>query len=99
MNKKDLSILIEDGSVEECQICGGHSAYAWQDVSSELSDSNDIYSRPTKGQGHLIAHIGAASGFEWECGHCGAHHVQRDSAINSECYTHVSDDAYESEDV
>lgn len=98
MKMKELSVMLENGDIEECIVCGAYSAYAWDDVSPELSDENDIYSRPTAQQRNLIAHIGAASGEEWECGHCGAHHVERTSPMLAECYTHVPAEAYESED-
>ena len=64
--------LIKDGSIEECPVCGGLSAYAWEDVNEE------------KG----INHIPCTSCWEWECGHCGAHLVDSASPILAECYTH-----------
>ena len=38
-----------------------------------------------------VYHIPAASGFEWQCGKCGAHWTDADSPINAPCYTHSED--------
>ena len=53
MKIKELKMLIDDGDVEECIACGGYSAYSWDNVSDDLSDESDIYSRPTAKQHHL----------------------------------------------
>lgn len=74
--------LIEAGDVVECAACGEHSAYAWDLVTARSEFRMDAET----GQ---IAHVGAASCFEWECGHCGAHNVHRDAPILAEYYTHV----------
>jgi len=72
---KDTQALIDSGDIEVCPACGGLSAYCHADVDE------------TKG----IAHIGATSCFEWECGHCHTHWTDADSPINAECYTHNSE--------
>ena len=63
------------GHIERCLVCDGLSAYAWCDVDESLG----------------VAFIGAASCWEWECGHCRAHHVQADSPILHPAYTHAED--------
>jgi hypothetical protein len=37
----------------------------------------------------LIAHVGAADCFGFECGHCQARNTERDAPILAECYTHI----------
>lgn len=80
----DIEALQESGDIVECAACGELSAYAWQYVADKPSYSRGCYD---KGE---IAHVGAASGSEFECGHCGAHNVEADSPLLHECYTHVS---------
>ena len=74
-------------SIEECPACGGRSAYAWEDVSPELIRGT-TYERPSPAQRSLVAHIGAASAFEWTCGHCGTSWTPKDSPLTAEAYTH-----------
>ena len=79
--------LLSDGSAEECPSCGAVSAYAWDDANYcenctepmglELPEEDRIY------------HIGAASGFEWECGKCRKSWTPEDSPLTAEVYTHV----------
>lgn len=38
-----------------------------------------------------VAHIPACSGWEWQCGHCGAHLMDADSPLNHPAYTHSED--------
>lgn len=71
-------------AVETCARCGELSAYCWDDCTA-YPDGEHTYD-PEPG---TIAHIGTASCWEWECGHCRANNVERDSPINAECYTHV----------
>jgi hypothetical protein len=73
--------LIESGDVRECAGCGELSAYSWDDVSVKPDGE--------RFQPGEIAHIGAASCFEWQCGHCGAYNAFKDAPILAECYTHV----------
>lgn len=70
-----LAKLIDKGHVMRCSSCNGLSAYAWCDTDESLN----------------VAHIGAASCWEWQCGHCRTHWVEADSPINSPCYTHAED--------
>lgn len=70
--ERKISRLLKKGYAETCIVCGAVSAHAWEDADEE----------------HEIYHIPCASGFEWECGKCGAHHVAVDSPINHPCYTH-----------
>lgn len=67
--------------IVECARCGEKSAWAWGDVTAKSEYRLDA--KPGE-----IAHIGAASCFEWECGHCGANNVDVDSPTLHECYTH-----------
>lgn len=53
MTQRKLARLIAKGHVLECPCCGKLSAYAWQDCDERRG----------------IAHIPAASCFEWQCGH------------------------------
>ena len=85
---EQLAALKEEGDVVECAACGELSAYAWQNVTEKPS-----YHRMCWERGE-IAHVGAASGFEWECGHCGANNVDADAPILAEVYTHYPVLAY-----
>lgn len=80
----DIEALKESGDIVECAGCGELSAYAWQFVADKPS-----YSRLCFEKGE-IAHVGACSGSEWECGHCGANNVEADSPLLAEVYTHVA---------
>lgn len=84
----DTDELVELGHVLECPCCGELSAYAWEDATAYDQFEDGIVPggfRPAPG---TIAHIGTASCWEWECGHCRAHLVQADSPILAECYRH-----------
>jgi hypothetical protein len=80
----DIEALVESGDIECCAACQEYSAYSWTYVTPKEHHVRLGYD---KGD---IAHIGACSGFEWECGHCGAHNVPEDSPLLDEVYTHVS---------
>lgn len=67
--------LLEKGHIETCLVCDKLSAYAWCDTDEDLG----------------VAHIGTASCWEWECGHCRAHHVEADSPLLHPAYTHAED--------
>jgi hypothetical protein len=89
----DIQEKIESGDIEECPGCGAYNAYSWdlsnmdpnkrpdaRDPESDLADiEEDIY------------HIGAASGYEWECGKCHTHWMEADSPLNHPAYTHSED--------
>lgn len=70
---KRISKLIKSGDIEICPACGRMSAYYTGYVDKR----------------HDIAHISTATCFEWQCGHCHASIVEKDSPINAECYTHI----------
>jgi hypothetical protein len=53
------------------------------DGNEEYTDNDILTNWPD------VYHIPSASGFEWECGFCGTHWVERNSPINAECYTHI----------
>ena len=89
--RDDVQDLIEDGSIETCPCCGELSAYAWQDADAYDEFEDGIIPGGFTPEPGTVAHIGTASGFEWECGHCGAHLVAEDSPINHPCYTHSED--------
>lgn len=67
--------LLNDESGHICPNCLGLSVHCWDDVD----------------EANGIAHIPTASCWEWQCGHCKAHLVERDSPINHPCYTHEED--------
>lgn len=82
MSRSDLDLeqLIQSGEVRECAACGRYSAYNWEHVTAGVDSE--------RCQSTHIAHIGTCSGFEWQCGHCGANNVFKDAPILAECYTH-----------
>ena len=80
----DIEALMESGAIVECARCSELSAYAWRYVAEKPSYYRGCYD---KGE---VAHVGACSGFEWECGHCGANNVPHDSPLLHELYTHGS---------
>ena len=87
----DVQEMVLKGEIEICPCCNELSAYCWNDTTSYDDLGNIIPGgfEPEKG---TIAHIGTCSGLgEWECGHCKRHIVERDSVLNSPCYTHSED--------
>jgi hypothetical protein len=76
------------GWLERCPSCDGLSAYAWEDT--EIDPNTVLWKTEAKDR-NKIAHIPAASGFEWTCGHCGLSWTPKNSPINSPCYTHSED--------
>ena len=78
--------LLNNGYAEECPSCGAISTYDWNDANYcenctepmglDLPEQDRIY------------HIGAASGFEWECGKCRSSWTPADSPLTAEVYTH-----------
>jgi hypothetical protein len=87
LDQRTFDLLIEQGDILSCPVCGEFSAHSWND--SNMDEDGNRYDNCT-GEPADIWHIGAASGFEWECGNpaCRAHLVERDSPILAECYTH-----------
>jgi hypothetical protein len=86
-----IALMIASTAIETCLVCGELSAYAYGNCDAYDQFPDDIIPggfRPLPG---TIAHIGTASYWEWECGHCGAHHVDADSPILAPCYTHEDD--------
>lgn len=67
-----------DDDFETCLVCGGVSSYRRSLTDEEAGVDNGI------------AYIGTTSCFEWECGHCRAHHVVATAPILAECYTHIN---------
>lgn len=84
----DLEALKESGDIEECCACAGLSAYSYDLVNL---DPEKVLFKSKGEQKSMIAHIGASSGFEWECGHCRANNVPVDSPLLHPCYTHSED--------
>jgi hypothetical protein len=80
----DIDALVESGDIVCCAACQEHSAYSWAYVTPKEHHFRLGYNPGD------IAHVGASSGFEWECGHCGANNVPEDSPLLAEVYTHVS---------
>lgn len=89
-DEKDRALVL-DGSIEICPACGEMSAYAWLYVNAFDASPHEIDSASFKPDHGTIAHIGTASCFEWECGHCGGHIVEASSPINAPGYTHSED--------
>jgi len=77
----DTESLIESGDIVECAACGELSAYSFDLVTARSEYRLDA----NPGE---IAHVGAASCWEFECGHCGANNVEVDAPILAEVYTH-----------
>ena len=80
----EVQALIDDGSIEECPVCGALSAYAYQDSNIPGEDDYDTNSP-------VVYMIGACSGYEWTCGKCGTSFTPADSPLNHPCYTHSED--------
>jgi hypothetical protein len=88
----ETKFLVLDGSIEICSACGGLSAYAWQDCTGYEEFPDGIIPggfTPDKGK---VAHVGAASGFEFQCGHCRRNIMSVDSPLNSPLFTHREDE-------
>ena len=82
LNSTAIDALIHSRDIVQCAACGELSAHSW-----DLVTEKETYYRLGWDPGE-IAHVGAASCFEWECGHCGAHHVKIRAPILAEVYTH-----------
>lgn len=87
MKTKDVEHLLASGDIVCCPVCGELSAFSWQDTTA-YPEGEPIH-RGMKLEPGTIAHVGACSCWEWECGHCGAHLVEVDSTINHPAYTHA----------
>lgn len=87
-SKADVAEMLSAGDVVRCAACGELSAYAWELCNAYGATNGEHNYNPEKG---LIAHIGTASCWEFECGHCRAHNVERDAPILADCYTHAAD--------
>jgi hypothetical protein len=83
MKQNRIAKLIASGDIVECAACEELSAYSFDNVTPR-----GHYFRGCWDKGE-IAHVGACSSFEWECGHCGANNVDADAPILAECYTHT----------
>lgn len=92
MTPQEIESLIKDGSIVVCPACLEMSAHAWQDSTAYEQFTDGIIPGgfiPSKGS---IAHVGASSCWEWECGHCRAHVVDADSPLTCPCYTHENNE-------
>lgn len=87
---EDTRLLVENGSIEICPICHELSAYSWYE-SDAYDECGDIIPGGFKPKPGTIAHIGTASGDEWECGHCKARLMDANSPLNHPAYTHSED--------
>lgn len=81
----EIDALLANGSVVECAACGRLSALSWDDCS-------DYEGTPAHDD---IAHVPVACCWDWQCGHCGATNVDRNSPTLAECYTHVDPSVYD----
>jgi len=83
-----IAHLLNMEQAEICPQCSGVSAYCWDDVSEDAYEDDSLPYNPKQG---TIAHIPTAGCWEWQCGHCQAHLIEKDSPINHPCYTHEED--------
>jgi len=83
-----IKTLLNNGDAEICPCCSGVSVYSWDNVSEDAYEDDSLPYNPKAG---TIAHIPTAGSWEWECGHCKAHLIERDSPLNHPCYTHEDD--------
>lgn len=86
----EIEELLGSGDIKECAGCGQLSAHAWELANAYRDEKGEggSYYEPKRG---LVAHIGTASCWEFECGHCRANNVQADAPILADCYTHAGD--------
>lgn len=84
----DLETLLDIGELVRCAACAELSAFSWEHVNAQSDYRLDA--KPGE-----IAHVGASSSQEWECGHCGAHNVEIDSPFLAEAYTHIDPATFE----
>lgn len=82
MTQVDIEALVDIGELVRCAACGELSAFSWDHVTARSESRLDA----NPGD---IAHVGATSFHEWECGHCGANNVEIGSPLLAEVYTHV----------
>jgi len=68
-------------------------------VCAEVSTLRGSLADYSTGIENGIAEVTAGSGDEWECGHCRAHHVHRDSPLLAECFTHAPPPSRSSQEV
>lgn len=88
---KKTKALVLDGSIEVCPVCHELSAYSWNDCTGYEEFTDGIIPGGFKPEKGKIAHIGTASGSEFECGHCKAHVMDANSPLNHPAYTHRDD--------
>lgn len=81
LNQPMIDTLLESGNLKQCAACGELSADSWNLVTTRSQFRLDA--KPGE-----IAHVGAASCWEWVCGHCRASNVNVDDPILAEVYTH-----------
>ncbi len=79
-------LRLKNSDFETCLVCGR--------ISSHRNSLTDEETEVDNG----IARISTASCFEWECGHCRAHHVEITAPILAECNTHISQEAMHAHD-
>lgn len=89
---EDTKALVLDGSIEICPVCDELSAHAWQETTAYDQFTDGIIPGGFKPEPGTIAHIGNASCFDWQCGHCKRSFTTVDSPINHPCYTHADPD-------
>lgn len=81
LNQTQIDALLASEDLVQCAACGELSAYSFNLVTARADFRMDA--KPGE-----IGHVGAASCFEWECGHCGANNVDLEAPILAEVYTH-----------
>ena len=85
LSDDEIDLLIESGDIVRCSACGELSALSWDYVTPK----SRCYLRCW--DAGEIAHVGATSMDEFECGHCGANNVEPESPILSPANTHSQD--------
>lgn len=89
LTPEEIEQKIAEGDLERCAACDEVSAYDYTlaDMQPGETADSDTITRFGWDPGQ-IAIVGGASGFEWQCGHCGATNVPHNSPLLAECYTH-----------
>jgi hypothetical protein len=101
---ENFNSLVEKGDIVECPNCLKYNAYAFMDVNIDsntgirfinadgFADGGEAYT-----DDEILTNwpdvygISSCSGFEWECGNCHTHWMDRNSPINHPAYTHEDD--------
>jgi hypothetical protein len=110
-SKENFDLLVEKGDIVQCARCGEWNAFANQDHNMDVNTKERLipddgfadYGQAYSDEELLtnfpnVYPITCCSGFEWECGNCGANNIPIDSPLLAEVYTHVPLEAYYEEE-